>query len=109
MEAGALQLVNLLPRLQDHGGVGPGQDEEGVAVPVRQTAPSFSAARRVPDDRPHVLAAGQLEGGDDLRTHAPLQNAQRPVLAVPRGSYYLDVGVGPEVVLNVKEHNCVNI
>ena len=54
-----------------------------------------SSAPSVPDDRPHVLAPGQLECGDDLGAHAPLQNAQRAVLAVARRRHYLDVGVRP--------------
>lgn len=61
--------------------------DDGGPVVCRLLAPA-------PSDGPHVLAARQLEGGDDLRPNRLLQDAQRPVLPVSGRGHQLHVRVG---------------
>ena len=75
--------MDLLPCHEDHGGLRGGEDEEGVLELALAAVHG-----------PHVHCAGDLEGGQHLRPHGPLQQTQGAVLAVARRGDQLNVRVG---------------
>ena len=55
----------------------------------------YAAHRLVGTDSPHVRAAWEFKGRDDLWSYAPLEYTERSILPLTRAGHQLQLGVTP--------------